>query len=291
VALPNAMIVDGHVHLFRPLSPRYPRAVHELYPADREASSKHFVALMKEQGVSHAVVVPLSPGDEYLIECRADFPQLFTGIGVNDIESADPAADAERRSAQGISGLRVSRLGDPDARRASELTLFPLVERMAELGMKLWFYSTPDQLAPLAKVAEELPQLDIVLNHLGFCPSGMTVRENGLPWAEVDGVPPSTFQTVLELERFPNVYVMVSGQYGFSREPYPYDDLAPILVGLYERYGPRRLFWASDYPWIVESPGYGRLLELPHRHLPNIAAADLNEIMGGTAARLFDLPR
>jgi predicted TIM-barrel fold metal-dependent hydrolase len=282
------VIVDGHVHLFRQASPAYPRDVHELYPADREAPAEHLMTLMQAHGVSHAVVVPLSPGDEYLMESRESHPGLFTGIGVHDLESADPAADAERRRRDhGVSGLRVSRLGDPDARRASELTLFPLLERMAELGMKLWFYSTPDQLSPLAKVAAELPQLDIVLNHLGFCPTGMAVRPSGLPWAKVDGMPPSTFPTVLELERFPNVYVMVSGQYGFSAEPFPYDDVAPVLVGLYERYGPRRLFWASDYPWIAQNPGYGRVLALPHRHLPGIPAADLEEIMGGTAARLF----
>jgi L-fuconolactonase len=80
---------------------------------------------------------------------------------------------------------------------------------------------------------------------------------------------------------------MLSGLYGWSREPYPYRDLSGIVQALYENYGAERLFWASDFPWILEEPGYGALLELPDRGLPNLTDAERTEVLGGTVARIF----
>jgi hypothetical protein len=70
------------------------------------------------------------------------------------------------------------------------------------------------------------------------------------------------------LARRPNVYVMLSGQYGFSNVGYPYDDLTSTVRTLFDAYGPQRMFWASDYPWIAQKPGYGKLIELPKPDKP-----------------------
>ena len=47
--------------------------------------------------------------------------------------------------------------------------------------------------------------------------------------------------------------------------------------------------WASDYPWTVQRPGYRKLMDLPALHLPDVPAADMTMILGGTAAALFEL--
>jgi len=85
------------------------------------------------------------------------------------------------------------------------------------------------------------------------------------------------------------VFVMLSGQYGYSKLGYPYDDLTSTVRALFDAYGPERMFWASDYPWIARDPGYARLIELPDRQLPDLSAGDLDMIMRGTASRLFGL--
>jgi predicted TIM-barrel fold metal-dependent hydrolase len=92
---------------------------------------------------------------------------------------------------------------------------------------------------------------------------------------------------VLGLARFANVYAMVSGQYAFSREPYPHRDLEPVVRAVYRAYGADRLLWASDFPWILEEPGYTAQLALADELLPDISSSERAAILGGTARKLL----
>jgi predicted TIM-barrel fold metal-dependent hydrolase len=280
------VIVDGHLHLFRRLSPDYPRAVHALFPPEREALAEDLLQLMAANGVDRAVVVPLSPDDDYLLDCLRTYPDSFFGVGVHGDKVQDPEGRLQQVIAAGIDGLRVGWLGEPGTRRAEDLPLYPALQRMAEGGQKLWFYAPPDQLPLITMVAAALPDLRIVLNHLGFFPTGFTIRPNGLPFIETE-LPAPTLPGVLALAKYRHVYVMLSGQYGFSNQAYPYDDLASTSQALFDAFGPDQMFWASDYPWIAEDPGYGRMVELPARQLPDLSGTDRDKIMGGTAAKLF----
>jgi L-fuconolactonase len=280
-------VADGHLHVFRAVSERYPREVHALFPADLEASVEGLLERMHEAGVDRAVLVPLSPHDEYLRECLARYPATFAGVGVHDPTSADPAGDARRRHEDvGLQGLRVHHLGDPAVSDAEQLEAWPLLDAMAELDLVLWFYPPPEQLPVLPLVLDALPALRVMLNHLGFCPRGYEMDEHGRPRIRTE-LPPATLPSVLELARYPTVHVMFSGHYAFSQEAYPYADLRPVSERAYRAFGAARLMWASDYPWIAKEPGYPRMLELVEQQLPRLSPTERAEILGGTAERLF----
>jgi predicted TIM-barrel fold metal-dependent hydrolase len=241
---------------------------------------------MAANGVDHAVVVPLSPDDEYLVDVLRAYPGKFAGVAVNDDKGPNPKVRLDQVTRLGMQGLRVGRLGEPGTRRAEDLPIYPTLAKMAESGQKVWFYAPPDQLPLLTMVTAALPDLRIVLNHLGFFPTGFAMGADGLPHIESE-LPAPTLPAVAALAKHPGVYVMLSGQYGFSKLGYPYDDLTSTVRTLFDAYGPDRMFWASDYPWIADKPGYSRLVELPGRQLPDASAADLDKIMRGTASRLF----
>jgi L-fuconolactonase len=279
-------VVDSHLHVFLRRSERYPRDVHELYPAELEAPVERLLEAMDAAGVDKAVLVPLSSHDEYLRECLRRFPGRFAGIGVHDPGATDPIAALHRRVEQsGIQGVRVHRLGDPGT-PSEELEAFPLLAALANGGLKLWFYAPPEQLELLAGVLEALPSLQVVLNHLGFCPRGYEVDEHGRPHIPTE-LPPPTLPAVLGLARFANVHAMVSGQYAFSRKPYPHRDLEPVVRAVYRAYGADRLLWASDFPWILEEPGYTAQLALVDELLPDISSSERAAILGGTARKLL----
>ncbi|HZV50421.1 MAG TPA: amidohydrolase family protein [Candidatus Dormibacteraeota bacterium] len=279
-------VIDGHAHVFRPHSEQYPRPVDELAPAGREAPVEEFLRAMEKAGVERAVLVPLGPEDDYLVECLRRHPGRFQGIGVFDLAHPDPAALETRIERTGIRGLRMHGLGTGAADDVRRLAVFPTLEMMAKRGMVLWWYASPDQLKPLRSVLEALPELRVALNHMGFCPERIDVDEHGRPRIS-SPLPPPTLPAVLELARFPNVHVMLSGAYAFSRLPYPYRDLAPVARALYDAYGAQRMFWASDYPWIATDPGYEAMVELPDHLLPGLRAEERQAIMGGTIARLL----
>ena len=90
------------------------------------------------------------------------------------------------------------------------------------------------------------------------------------------------------LYQYPNVCVLLSAQYAFSKEAYPYADLQPWHESLLSTFGADRLMWATDSPWIMEEPGYERLTGVIDTLLPNLSEFDRALVMGGNAAaRLF----
>lgn len=254
-------MIDGHVHVFREVSDRYPRDVSPLFPAERAAPVEDLLATMERHGVTHAVLVALSPHDEYVSECLRRYPERFRAILV---DGADPRSRIE---AAGAHGLRMFELG-------SDVELF---HWLAAEGKTLWAYLQPADLERLGTILETRPQLAVVLNHLGF------------PYPAPSPIPPDTWPAVSALARFPNVHVMFSGQYAFSRGAYPYADLIEYARMVYETFGTARMLWASDYPWPAVEPGYGRLLELVDRTFPGLAETERSDILGGTCARLFGL--
>ena len=48
------------------------------------------------------------------------------------------------------------------------------------------------------------------------------------------------------------------------------------------------MLWASDFPWILEVPGYEEQLNLVDIMLPDLSKKDLNLIKGGNAELLFN---
>jgi L-fuconolactonase len=281
------MIVDAHLHVFRKRSKAYPRDVHELFPAAREAAVELLLETMDSAGVDKAVLVPLSHHDRYLRECLERYPGTFVGVGVEDVHALDRVADFRRRAETvPLQGLRMFTLGDATVADPEQLQSFPLLATLAEGNYKLWYYPRPDELSLFARALELLPNLQVVLNHLGFCQSGFVSDEAGRPRLKVP-VPPPTLPDLLGLARFPGVNIMFSGEYAFSRRPYPYDDMMPVVRAIYDAYGAHRMLRASDFPWILDDPGYAKTLALVDHLLPDIDDSDRAAILGGTARRLL----
>jgi L-fuconolactonase len=285
------MIVDAHAHVFR-RADELPRAVDELAPAEREAPVEDLLACMAEAGVERAVLVPLASEDDAVAAALRDHPGRFAAIAVADAAAqgrepgVDPVAALERRRvAFPFRGLRTQWLGDPGAPLADS-PMLPTLRHMAETGLVLWTYLTRDQRGLLEQLPAALPELPVVLNHLGFCPHAMRVDAHGRPRFD-DPFPPGSLDPVLRLARHPTTRVMLSGQYALSAEAPPYRDLDPVVRALAGAFGPRRLLWASDYPWTRDVPGYAALLGLAAQALPEASADDLAAIHGGTALELF----
>lgn len=285
-------MIDGHLHVFLSHSRRYPRVVDTLAPTERAAPVEEMLATLDRNGVERAVIVPLGPEDDYLAECLRRWADRLVGVAVADeastgrVPGVDPVHRLEsRRAIAPFHGLRMSWLGDPNKPLLQSPAL-PLLRYLEAEELVVWFYAPPEQLPLLRQTLELLPKLQVVLNHLGFCPTGMRVDRHRRPQIDIP-LPPATLPTILALADHPNVHVMVSGEYAFSRHGPPYQDMRPVVGPLYETFGADRMLWASDYPWTRDVPGYDWLLRLPDQHLPYLTAGERTDILGGTALRLF----
>jgi predicted TIM-barrel fold metal-dependent hydrolase len=285
-------VVDAHLHLFRTHRPEHPRTTYAtMAEADREELAERLLVAMEEAGVDHAVVVPLSKEDHYLREVLTRFPGTFGGIGFSDHTRPDGVAVLrERLDLTPMNGLRFYGLGATPDTTPETLACYPVLEMMAELGLIMWFYGDRVQLDLLDVILDRLPSLRVVMNHSAFLPditAEMRVDEFKRPHFDVELPPPGLVAVERMAARHPSLHVHFSGQYAFSKEPYPYLDLKGVAERLHRAFGADRMLMASDWPWIEFEPGYQRVLAVVDHLLPDITPVERAAIRGGTAARLF----
>lgn len=285
--------VDAHVHVFDKVSDAFPRTTSELAPADREATAETLLAEMNAAGIDRAVLIDMGgtavEHHRYVTHCVERWPERFTATGLVDLQDPDPPARLrELYEATRIEGIRLGNLGDPDAVDATELPVYGLFEVARELGLNINVYGRGGNVGCVVLLATAFPEVVISLDHLGICPTTPLEPDRWRrPRFATEPIPPSGYSQVLELARFANVYIKVSGEYAFSKEPYPYADMKPMVESVYRHFGPERMMWCTDFPWIVEEPGYARLVALLDHHLPNLSPAETEMIMGGNALRVW----
>ena len=69
------------------------------------------------------------------------------------------------------------------------------------------------------------------------------------------------------------------------------NDIRPYLDVAFECFSPHRLLVGSDWPVCTVAADYGRAISLVEDYLTDRTAAERDAVMGGTAARLWRLPR
>ena len=285
--------VDAHLHVFDRACAEFPREVSNLAPADRMARAEQLLAEMDAAGIDRAVLIQLGgTGIEqhrYIAHCLETWPGRFAAVGLVDLNDPDPPARLrELVDATGVKGIRLGNLGDPAAGKPEGLKACGLFGCAEELGLNINIYTRSAQVPCIGMLARAFPGVPISLDHLGICPSTRLVSDRwGRPRFDDEPIPPPTYPQILDLAQYPNVYIKVSGEYAFSKEPYPYTDMKPMVEQVYRAYGPERMMWCTDFPWIVEEPGYGNLVALLDRHLPTLPEQEKAMIMGGTALKIW----
>jgi L-fuconolactonase len=270
------VIVDAHLHVFLSAAEDPERTIDHIAPAERSAPLELLEETMDDHGVEAAVLVPLGPEDAYVSAAVRAQPSRYAGIAVWDGE-IDPGRVGERLTAAGMSGIRMFGFeGGPP---------WPVLERLAADGRLLWLYPRPSDVGLVHDVCRRLPEMAVILNHAGLVQGGIGVDAAGRPRIESD-IPQPTERAVLDLASFPNVSVVLSGAYGFSHRSWPYPDIAPVTRRAAEAFGTHRLMWASDFPWILEDPGYGAILALVDHHLPDLSERERAAVLGGNARRI-----
>lgn len=305
--------LDAHVHVFARRSAEFPRQVSPDLPAEAEAPVEALLGQMQEHGVEQAVLVQVG-GTEvahhaYLRHCLREHPGRFLGIGLVDPADAEAVGNMDRLAGEGrIVGFRLFTLGGPADPLAPmdvrSFATYPIWKRAAEKDYVLWLYPRAADAHLVPYLLEAFPQVRVVFNHLMVCPGegSFSLDEKGRPRIEVP-MPPLTRYSTLGmkigrilantrgLHPYENVCVHLSGQYAFSKEAWPYRDLAGWHASLHMVMRADRLMWASDFPWIAEDPGYGKLVGVLEELLPGLTPEERAQIMGGTARDFLRFPR
>lgn len=266
-------LVDAQVHIWAADSPSrpWPRVGGGVGAAHRPTpvTARETLAVLDAAGVSRAVLVPPSwEGDRNHLAwaAAARHPDRLAVMGRIRLDGPANAALLDGwRERPGSLGVRLTLHRDPWRAQFADGELDWFWKAASAAALPVMVYA-PGMSAALGEVARRFPDLSLIIDHLAV---------------PVDAKAPEAFAhlaDLLALARNPRVAVKATALPCHSRLPYPFPDLHEPLARIFDAFGPRRVFWGSD--WTRLPCGYEENVELFISALPFLTADDLRWVMG-----------
>ena len=272
------MIVDAHQHFWDPARGDYGWLKPD-NPIHRVFSTADLRPLLVQAGVDATILVQAAPtpGEtDYMLGIARKTPWVLGVVGWIDLLAPDAADEVRRRASdKHFLGVRpmLQDLEDPNWIR--QRALDPVLNAVAAEGLVFDALILPHQIDAIAELAARHPQLSIVLDH-GAKPK-LGDADAIAAWAR-------------ELEKLtaaPNVTCKVSGLLtelppGGGRE-----NVIAAIGMLFDRFGPGRLLWGSDWPVLTLAGDYHGWFELAREAVAAKESSVVRAVMGDNALRVY----
>ena len=276
-APPGLRIIDPHVHVWK-RDPLYPWARETTTPPEQDALPATLLDLMKASGVSGTVIIQVIHyrwDNSYARDVIRQGQGKFLGVCRVNPESPSAPDDLSRLvQEEGFRGVRIS----PAATAAGDWLRGPLMpplwRRAQGLKVPMTVLTSPPRLPEVARLIDRHADLDVVIDHMADCPLDQ----------------PAELSKLLDLARFPRVFVKISHTWSLSRQLYPYPDSQEQVRKVYDAFGPRRLMWGTDWPLVERYCGYARALALVRDEMKFLNVEDKRWILGKSVERIWPFP-
>jgi predicted TIM-barrel fold metal-dependent hydrolase len=266
--------VDPHVHVYKH-DPAFPWAPETATPPRGDATPEMLLELMAANGVDRTVLVQHIAyrwDNRYTAAAFRKHPDKLMGVcRVNPEDPAAPDHLSQLTEEAGFHGVRLSPAVDASGDWFRGPLMAPLFGRAAELGVPMLIFIRPERLPDLARLLEWHPDLDVVVDHMASCAPDR----------------PDQIEQLLELARYPRVYVKISHTWSLSRQEYPWRDTHDLVEKVYQAFGGQRIMWATDWPVCLARATYAQTLAVVRDELGFIGAADREWVLGKTTLRLW----
>ena len=274
-------IIDSHLHVwdmetgeYAWLGPQYG----ELFGSFTPEMARHELA---SAGIAAAVLVQAEDSTrdtEHLLDVADRFGFVAGVIGWVRLDDPSQAAAQLDRFGQHPAFCGVRHLVHDDPR--DEFLDLPTVRRsLALLVQRGLPFDVPDawprHLAGVSALAADLPDLTVVVDHLGKPPRG---RDDFDAWAEA----------LREVARRPNTVAKVSGLQ-VEGQPLTAEALRPVWEIALEAFGPVRLMYGGDWPMTIPSGGYQSTWQVLSSLIEELSVDEQALVLGGTARLVYGL--
>ncbi len=208
---------------------------------------------------------------------------LLAGVvGWTDLTApavADAAAGLrELPGGEFLCGFRHPVLAEADPGWLARPAVLRGLEAVAAAGLTFDIVTLPHQLPAAVTAARSVPELTMVLDHLGGPPVGSGQDGEDGPWAA----------TIRTLAALPNVTCKLSGAH---TTPAHASDLRPYYEAVLAAFGPDRLMFGSDWPVSTLAAPYMQVCRLYQELTAQLSPAEQDAIFDRTARRVYRLPR
>jgi predicted TIM-barrel fold metal-dependent hydrolase len=266
------LLIDSHVHVWKH-DPAFPFAKEAKPPAE-DASAEMLLDLMKANGVSRTVIIQVIHyrwDNSYLASVLKRYPKTFHGVC--RVNPEDPAAPDQlsKLTEQGFRGVRLSPSANADGDWIKGPLMPPLWKRCADLKVPMTVLAPVTRMPELVPLIDKNPELTVVIDHMADSPLAQ----------------PEKLDLLLDLARYPKVFVKISHMWSLSKQPYPFDDALTQVKRLHAKFGARRLMWGTDWPISLKQVTYPQAVELFRDHLAFLNNEEHAWILGKTVQQVW----
>lgn len=275
---PQLPFIDSHVHVWK-YDPAFPFAP-GAHPPEQDASVEMLLELMQSNNVARTVIIQVIHykwDNSYLASVLRRYPKTFQGVcRVNPEDPAAPDHLTRLTEEQGFRGVRLSPAAGPAGDWISGPLMSPLWRRCAELKVPMTLLIPVTRLPQIHSLIEANPDLQVVIDHMADCPLGH----------------PQPLQLLLDLAKYPHVFVKISHMWSLSKQPYPYLDAQQQVRQLLTVFGSDRLMAGTDWPISLPLLSYAQNVSLYRNHLNFLSKEQHEQILLRTVQRVwpFDIP-
>jgi len=271
-------LADAHLHLFRQgYAERYGGAwanlrEPELYEAFRQV-----------HGIERGLVIGYEGqakfrGNNRDLAAWAKKHSWITPLAFVPVTAPPTVRLLETRQRQGFAGIAVYAMTAPEAKRLNcwPASVFRWLNQHRQI---LSLNARPESLAHLKPFLAKLNQCAVLISHLGLPGRYATAPSR----REAQKI----LQPLCSLGKLPHVSVKLSGLYAISdpSHAWPHRSAHPFLRQLYDGFGPKRLFWGTDFSPALEHVSFSQTVD-PLFEL-GWSAADLRLIMHDNLMRVI----
>lgn len=241
-APPATRIIDTHTHFYDPTRPEgvpWPGKGTKLY---RKVLPADWRALAEPHGIKETVIVEASQwveDNQWILDLAEKEKCIVGFVGNLDPNDAAFATNLQRFAKNPIyRGIRWR--GDLVRIDANRDKVLAGAKLLAQHGLQLDLNGPPTMLPHAAQLAADVPDLRIVIDHLGASGDPQSLRPE---WKE----------NIRTAAKQPNIFMKVSAlveQVKCEEGQAPRDTAyyLPILNHLWETFGPDRLIYGSNWP-------------------------------------------
>ena len=275
------MLIDAHQHYWDPAAVAYPW----MDPGDavlyRRYGPDDLAPHLARHGIDGTVLVQSADSDDdtdSMFAIADTHPHVWGVVAYAPIDDAERTAarlSALRAHAQ-FCGVRTLIHDRPDP----AWTLRPeVIDGLRVLEAEQVPYDflavVPEHFETLLALYERVPELPIVLDHLGKPPFGAGTDH---PWHRL----------IADVAALPGVHAKISGLYprltGGTDEP-----LLPWVERALDLFGPDRLMLGSDWPIAELAGGFDPVWQALTDAVDSLDAATAEQLRSGTALRFYGL--
>lgn len=269
--------IDAHLHIWRDPA-EYPWLSEALEPINREISVAEARDASESFGCDRAVLVQAADSEadtDFMLSLAKQHDWIVGVVGWVPLTEPDAArARLRELSSQPLVGIRALIHDQPDARLLDAEPVRESLRAIAERGLA---FDVPDayptQLPAAIRLARDLPELTIVLDHLGKPPS--------LDPAEWE-------QQLREFASFPGTVAKLSGLH-HGGVALAEDIQRQVWDIALDCFGADRLMLGSDFPMPLLGDGVQALADTAETLLAQLAVSERTAIETETASRVYGL--